>query len=97
MHLEFDQEFTKEIWTSITNSFYTLLPVLFPPRVLAIGILLHEMSRRPEIFPTDLYLPEFLGEKGDEWEKHLAKVPKEEVGKVLVFLNRTDLPFKQGE
>lgn len=92
--LEFDKEFTKEIWTSLTDSFCTPLPILFPPRVLAIGILLHEMSKRPETFSSELYLPEFLGEKGDEWEKHLGKVPREEVDKVLSFLSRTDLPFK---
>lgn len=94
MYIEFDQEFTKEIWTSLTDSFCTPLPILFPPRVLAIGILLQEMSKRPETFSFNLYLPEFLGEKGDEWEKHLGKVPREEVEKVLAFLSRTDLPFK---
>ena len=52
------------------------------------------MSKLPESFPSNLYLPEYLGEKGDEWEKHLAKVPKDEIEKFLVFLNRTDLPFK---
>jgi len=55
------------------------------------------MSKRPETFPIDLLLPEYLGEKGDEWEKHLAKVSREDVEKVLIFLNRTDLPFKHNE
>lgn len=91
--VEFNPEFTKHIWTCLTNSFYTPLPILFPPRVLSIALLLKEMSKLPETFPSDLYLPEYLGEKGDEWEKHLAKFPKDEIEKALIFLNRTDLPF----
>ncbi len=77
------------------ESFCTPLPVLFPPRVLAISLLIHQMNKKPELFPDrPINLPEFIGEKGDEWEKHLAKVPKEEVDKALEFLNRADLPFK---
>lgn len=53
------------------------------------------MNKKPELFPErPINLPEFIGEKGDDWEKHLAKVPKDEVDKALEFLSRTDIPFK---
>lgn len=53
------------------------------------------MNKRPELFPSrPVNLSEFIGEKGDEWEKNLSKFPKEEVDIALEFLNRTDLPFK---
>ena len=53
------------------------------------------MNKRPEVLPDrPVNLPEFMGEKGDNWEKNLSKFPKEEVDNALEFLNRTDLPFK---
>ena len=95
MSLEFDPDFTKEIWTILTETFYTPLPLLFPARILAISLLIHQMNKRPDLFPDrPINLSEFIGVKGDEWEKNLSKFPKEEVDKALKFLNRKDLPFK---
>lgn len=86
--LEFDTNFTKHIWTILTESFCSPLPVLFQPRVLAISILLNEMSKRPDLFPErPVNLPEFIGEAGDTWDKHFPKVPKEEVDKAILFIN----------
>lgn len=88
--LEFDASFTKHIWTILIESFHSPLPILFQPRVLAISILINEMSKRPEIFSErPINLPEFVGEAGDTWEKHFSKVPKEEVDKALQFLSTT--------
>lgn len=95
--LGFDADFTKEIWTILTETFFTPLPILFPSRILAISLLIHQMNKRPELFPDrPINLPEFIGEKGDEWDKNLSKFPKEEVDKALEFLDRKekDLPFK---
>lgn len=88
-NLEFDADFTKHIWTVLTESFCSPLPILFQPRVLAISILLSEMSKRPDLFPDrPINLPEYIGEAGDSWEKHFAKVPKVEVEKALLFLGK---------